>query len=392
MSKPDYYAILNLSKGASDKDIKKSYRKLALKHHPDRGGDPDKFKEITKAYEILSDPEKKENYDKYGDETQSNDAHDIFSMFGFGNQSSGGKKKKKKGQNVNFPLKISLKEFYTGTVRHIRLKKNIICPVCKGKGGYGVTDCDSCDGKGVKVTIRQLGPGMIQQMQSSCNDCDGKGEIIPRGSRCGRCKGAKTVATTKTLDVNINRGMADGEKIIFHAEGEQKPDIIPGNVVVVLQEEKHPDFRRENNHLFIKKKISLKEALCGFKFVITHLDGRKLLVKSEKGNCYGHGNTQCISDEGIMDSFGRGNLYVDFEIEFKKPDYFSEEQKRRLRSLLPKVPPLDIDRSNEDVEEVQLIEVNLEEEKEKFRAEKIKNQYDEDDQPQGGGPTQCQTQ
>lgn len=396
MSKQDHYEVLGIERDATTKQIKKAYRKAALKHHPDRGGDANKFKSISTAYEVLSDPEKKENYDKYGDEEQSGGggASDIFSMFFGGEGQKKGPKKKKKGKDVKFPLKIPLKEFYTGSTRNIRLKKNIICPQCSGKGGRGVKTCDTCDGKGVRVVVRQLGPGMIQQMQSACGDCNGKGEVIPPGARCSKCRGAKTISTTSVLDVQIVRGMANGEKIVFYGEGEQHPDIIPGNVIVVLQEEKHPTFTRKNNHLFLKKKISLKESLCGFKFLITHLDGRQLLVQSQKGHCYGHGTTKCISDEGLMDSLGRGHLYVEFEVDFKKPDYFSEEQKRRLRSLLPTVPPLTIDRNRESVDEVQLVQVDLAYEKKRFEEEKRRNQYDEDDESQGGGggTTQCQTQ
>jgi len=290
-----------------------------------------------------------------------------------------------------------LKDFYTGTTRQIKLKKNILCPTCNGKGGRGVTDCGSCGGKGHRTIVRQLGPGMIQQMQSACGDCNGKGEIVPRGMRCVKCKGQKVLPTTQTLDVNINRGMSNGEKIIFHGEGEQAPGITPGNVVVVLEETKHPDFRREGNHLFVQKKISLKESICGFKFVITHLDDRRFLVASEPGKVYQHGDTKCLPDEGIMDTMSRGNLYVEFEVEFKKPSHFSEEQKRRLRSLLPRVPTLSIDRTDENVQEVQLIEVDIEEERRRFSSHKTKNQYDEDDdQGHGGGGgmqgAQCQTQ
>jgi len=383
---------------ASARDIKKAYRKLARKHHPDKGGDAAKFKELTTAHEILSNEEKKENYDKYGDpDGQSGGDGDIFSMF-FGGGGGGGRGgRKRKGENANFPLKVTLKELYTGCTKHIRLKKNIICMDCKGKGGHGVTVCRQCNGQGMVITERQIGPGMKQRMQSQCHACNGKGEVIRDGMICKKCRGAKVIATTQTLTVNVNRGMSNGEKIVFHGEGEQKPGVIPGNVIVVLQQERHRDFRREGNNLFIKKRLSLKEALCGFKFVFTHLDDRRFLVTSEPGKIYFHGDIKCISDEGMMDSFGRGNLYIEFEVEFHRPDHFTEEQKRRLRSLLPKVKSLGIDRTREDVDEVVLIEVDIAAEKRRFSAQKAKNQYDEDEDGGGGHrggttTTQCQTQ
>merc|ERR1719150_3240254 len=189
---------------------------------------------------------------------------------------------------------------------------------------------------------------MIQQMQSQCGECRGRGEIVPPGRRCRKCNGKK----------------------VFHGEGEQQPGTLPGNVVVILQEERHPDFRREGNNLFIKRRLSLQESLCGFKFVFTHLDDRKCLVTSEPGKIYSHGDIKSIPEEGLLDTYGRGNLYVEFEVEFQRPDYFSEEQKRRLRSLLPKVEPLKIDRSKEDVDEVVLIEVDIAAEKRKFSTQK----------------------
>jgi len=394
--KPNYYKILGLSKDATARDIKKAYYTLARKHHPDKGGDLDKFKAIAKAHEVLSDEEKKSNYDKYGDEDGRPDGTgDILNMF-FGGQGRGGNKKKQRGKDVSFPLNITLKEFYTGTTKKINIKKNVLCAACKGKGGHGVQECDTCDGKGQRVIIRQLGPSMIQQMQTTCNDCNGKGETCPPGSRCGKCRGKKILEQSKQLVINVNRGMSDGEKIKFRGEGDQSPGVIPGDIIIVLKEKKHPVFRRERSHLFINWKISLKEAICGFKFIITHLDDRKLLIVSEPGKIYQHGDMKAIHDEGLMDSFGRGNLYIDFQVDFKKPSFFSEEQKRRLRSLLPKAPLIKVDRS--DSEEVSLIEVDLEEEKRKFEEQVQKNQYDEDaDDPhlsgeQGSQQAQCQTQ
>jgi DnaJ-class molecular chaperone len=168
-----FYELLSVSKEATVEEIKKSYRKLALKWHPDRNPDnredaEHKFKEISRAYEILSDTEKRTLYDQYGEEGLdgsggggASSAMDIFDLFGGGmfgaHGGRGGPRGKQKGEDVVFPLKVSLEELYTSTTKKLRLTKNVICNACAGKGGKGETTCRGCRGQGVKVTIRQVG-------------------------------------------------------------------------------------------------------------------------------------------------------------------------------------------------------------------------------------------
>jgi len=174
-----FYEALGVSKTADAAEIKKAFRKAALQHHPDRGGDPEKFKEVSKAHEVLSDPEKRALYDEGGEEAVSEGAQgggpggmsDIFDMFGMGGRGGrGGGSRVRRGEDVIFPLKVTLEDLYNGCAKKLRLTKNVLCQPCGGKGGKGGKDatCRDCKGQGVKMVIRQIGPGMIQQAQVHC--------------------------------------------------------------------------------------------------------------------------------------------------------------------------------------------------------------------------------
>jgi len=169
----------------------------------------------------------------------------------------------------------------------------------KGGKADAVQPCAGCKGRGVKVVIRQLGPGMIQQMQTSCPDCKGEGSIMADKDKCKDCRGEKTVAEEKILEVAIERGMKHGDKIKFSGEGDQMPDIEPGDVICVLQQRPHALFKRDGPHLILKKKITLLEALTGFQFTIKQLDGRTLVVASEPGVVYKPGDVKGIESEGV---------------------------------------------------------------------------------------------
>merc|ERR1712080_27158 len=197
-------------------------------------------------------------------------------------------------------------------------------------------------------------------MQTACSKCNGEGKVISAKDRCKKCLGKKVVSKTNTLDVNINKGMRHGQKIVFHGEADQAPDTESGNVIVVLQQKKHNLFKREGRHLIITKKLSLRESLCGFEFIIDHLDGRQLLVKSKPNMVYQHGSTMMIAEEGMQDISGydRGNLYIEIEVRFKKSKELNELQTKILKQVLPRAPKINVDRNSDDVDEVSLIEVD----------------------------------
>ncbi|CAN6486617.1 unnamed protein product [Victoria cruziana] len=292
-----YYEILGVPKDASQEDLKKAYKKAAIKNHPDKGGDPEKFKELAQAYEVLSDPEKREIYDTYGEDAlkegmaggAGQDPFEFFqSFFGgspFGGGGSSRGKRQKRGEDLIHPLKVSLEELYNGTSRKLSLSRNVICSKCNGKGSKSGASmkCPGCQGSGVKVSIRQLGPSMIQQLQNTCKDCKGTGETINEKDRCPQCKGEKVVQDKKVLEVIVEKGMQNGQKITFAGEADEAPDTVTGDIVFVVQLKDHPRFKRKGDDLFVEHTLSLTEALCGFHFVLTHLDNRQLLIKSQPG-------------------------------------------------------------------------------------------------------------
>jgi len=394
-----FYKTLGIEKDANPTQIKKAFRKQAMKHHPDKGGDPEKFKEISKAHEVLADPEKRALYDKYGEKGLEaggggggGGAHDIFAQM-FGGGGGGGNRGPRKGKDVQFKLNVQLEDLCNGATKSLRLTKNIVCKGCEGKGGRGVVKCQACKGRGVRMVIRQLGPGMIQQMQAQCDACDGEGEIIPPSGRCKECRGAKVIEAKTTLKVNINKGMSSGSKVVFRGEAHQTPGIEPGDVVVILDCKEHPIFKRKGKNLFIKKKITLLEALTGFQFSLEHLDGRTLLVQSDPGTVYEDGSIKKISDEGMpMESnpTQTGNLYIEFEVVF--PTSVTDGQKKAFCELLPKPEAEDMALDGEDVEDVELVDVDMQEERRRMQQEQQRGQYDEDDDEGGPQQAQCRTQ
>jgi len=393
-----YYDFLGVKKDATPKQLKKAFRILAMKHHPDRGGDQAKFKELNKVYETLSKPETRELYDKGGEEAvEKGDAGggDAFNQFFGGGGGGGGTKKKKKGQDAVAKIQVTLEDLFNGDMKPLRFKKQMLCDGCQGTGGKGVSQCRSCNGRGVKMIMRQLGPGMIQQMQSKCGDCNGVGEIIPRGSRCKVCRGAKIMRKSQELKVHINKGMKHGSKIKFREEADQAPNTIPGDLIVKLDMKEHPRFHREGAHLFYKKTISLIEALTGFEFTILTLEKRTLIVQSLPDVLYSDGSVRAIRDEGMPQEDNpsiRGNLYIIISVKF--PSELDDASVEALKKILPhNKRPLNTD--SDEYEHVRLKTVDLNKEKLKWKEERrhqSKSQYDSDDEQPGVRQAQCQTQ
>lgn len=264
-----FYKLLEVEKDASNNDIKKAYRKLAVKHHPDKGGDPEKFKEISRAYEVLNDPEKRAKYDRGGEDAVDGDGGgdptDIFeAMFGGGGRGGGGRRKRQKTKDVVQPLKVTLEQLYNGATKKMAITRKVI------DKKRGVQECRDCGGRGMKVEVVRMGP-MIQQMQSQCNSCGGQG------------KSFSTKSEREVLEVHIQKGAPDGHKVYFREMADEHPDADTGDVIFVLKQQEHNMYKRKGADLFLERTISLVEALCGFEMELTHLDGRKLLVKTAPG-------------------------------------------------------------------------------------------------------------
>nr|GMC59011.1 DnaJ protein homolog [Ipomoea batatas] len=405
-----YYEILGVSKNASQDDLKKAYRKSAIKNHPDKGGDPEKFKELAQAYEVLSDPEKREIYDQYGEDALKegmgggggmHDPFDIFQSFFGGNPFGGGGssrgRRQRRGEDVVHPLKVSLEDLYNGTSKKLSLSRNVLCPKCKGKGSKSGASmkCSGCQGSGMKVSIRQLGPSMIQQMQHPCGECKGTGETINEKDRCGQCKGEKVVQEKKVLEVLVEKGMQNGQKITFPGEADEAPDTVTGDIVFVLQQREHAKFKRKGDDLFLEHTLTLTEALCGFQFILTHLDNRQLLIKSQPGEVVKPDQFKAINDEGMpmyQKPFMRGKLYIHFTVDF--PESLSPDQCKALEAVLPPRPTTGITEMElDECEETTLHDVNIEEEMRRKQQQQAQEAYEEDDDMHGGAQrVQCAQQ
>jgi len=287
----EYYDLLGVTPDVSVGDIKKAYRKMAVKYHPDKNpNNPDaseKFKEVSEAYEVLSDEDKRKLYDQYGKEGVQGGGHasaeDIFSQFFGGGFSSffggGGSRGPKKGDDIVHEIVCSLEDMYKGKTTKLAVTRSVICTKCEGSGareGISAGKCATCDGSGVKIIVKQFGPGMIQQMRTVCNDCGGKGESLKEEDKCKNCKGKKTTKEKKILQVYIDKGMKHGQKVVFSGEADEYPGVEAGDIVFVISEKKHDIFKRNGKDLVVDYKLNLVEALTGFRFVIKHLDDRTL--------------------------------------------------------------------------------------------------------------------
>ena len=264
--KPDndeYYNILGIEKDADQNCIKKAYHKLAMKYHPDKGGDPEKFKHISEAFEVLSDENKKRAYDSGGKDAlegnMSGNPMDMFSQMFSGNMRNN-TNKVKKGKNTPYTLNITLEDVYHGRNKNISLTRNVI-------DKDSVFSCPQCNGYGMKVQKIQMGP-MIQQIQSQCNECNGLGSKY------------NTTKVGENLKVYIPRGIRDGKNIIIDGKGEDIVGGESGDLIVKVNILDHDVYKRRGNDLFIDRKISLLDAISGVEVMIKHLDGRIINVKS----------------------------------------------------------------------------------------------------------------
>ena len=246
------YETLEVSKESTPKEIKKAYFRLSKTHHPDKGGDEHKFKEISAAYEILSDPDKRKAYDKYGLEGVDDEGgaqargEDLFSMFfgGGGGGRRGRSAGPRKGPSVQHPIKVSLEDLYNGKTVKLAINRKVITG--------DVKECDKCHGQGIVMEVRQLGPGMITQMQRHCPVCDGQGSTAP------------TKSERKILEVNVEKGMRHNQKITFRGMADETPGVEAGDIHFIIQEKEHELFKRKGADLLVTKDVSLNQALTGF--------------------------------------------------------------------------------------------------------------------------------
>uniref|UniRef100_A0A7S0T5D9 Uncharacterized protein n=1 Tax=Erythrolobus madagascarensis TaxID=708628 RepID=A0A7S0T5D9_9RHOD len=399
-----FYELLGVGQDAGETELKKAYRKLAVKHHPDKGGDVEKFQEISHAFEVLSDPEKRQIYDTYGEQALKegagagggfHDANDIFeAMFGgsfFGGGSSRRSRGPRKSEDVQYPIKVTLEDLYKGKTAKLAITRHRVCTFCKGKGASSpdaVAPCGECGGKGIRVQFRQVGPGMVQQVQSVCSSCQGAGEIIPESARCTNCKGQKVVKERKVLEVFIDPGMQDGQRITFSGEADEEPGCLPGDVIIVVQQQPHTLFERRGRNLVITREIPLVDALCGVEFGIKHLDGRDLVIRSAPGEVIKSDAIKAVAGEGMptwKSPFDKGYLFVKFNVAF--PPSIAPAQTAALQEVLgavQRVGPMP-----EHADECEMMDFSPQMEREAFMNGDGTGMEDDDDDDRRGQRVQC---
>lgn len=401
------YDILGVSRNASEHEIKKAYRKLAKEYHPDKNPqEGEKFKEISYAYEVLTDPRKREIYNTYGINGLKEGVHetgfpadDIFShIFGgspfssmFGGMDGSSRRRRQRGEDTVHPLRLTLEDIYNGKTIKLQVDHTVICKACEGMGGRAGANltCPSCRGRGIRVTFKQLGPNMMQQMQSACSECHGEGEIINEKDACKACRGRKVVKETKYLEVHVDKGMRDNERIVFKGEGDQQPGTEPGDVVIVLQTKPHELFHREGNDLFMTRELTLTEALCGFELVLKHLDGRDIVVRHPAGTVIEPRSLKGIRGEGMpiyRNPLEKGNLYIKFDVAFPENHFADETALKEIEILIGDRPVATKIPVGDNVEEVDLHDYDPNAQESRQARSEVYD--DDDDHPRGPG-VQC---
>jgi DnaJ family protein A protein 2 len=348
----DLYKVLGISRNASEEELKKAFRKQAMQWHPDRhqGADraeaEEKFKDITYAYEVLSDANKRNMYDMYGEEGIAHGAHehntahaqDIFNMFFRGNNMSGfGPFATNEPTHQVTEINVPLSALYNGIETEIDINRNEICSTCKGIGAKKKEDvkkCYICNGTGqVMKSVRT--PMGIMQSVSACVTCKGQGETIDSKCKCPTCNGEKIVNVKKKLPIKIPKGMSDGRQLLFKGMADQRPGMEPGDLSIIIRQMPHDTFSRDGDDLSIEKTVTLIEALTGADINITHLDGRVLRLRSPDGFVIKPGTVMEVPGEGMprLNRDTKGKLFVHFKVEF--PDTIAKEAFETLSKVLP---------------------------------------------------------
>ncbi|MDZ7659736.1 molecular chaperone DnaJ [Fodinibius sp.] len=357
MSKLDYYDVLGVSKDASEDEIKKAYRKKAMKFHPDRNSDdPEserKFKEASEAYEVLGDEQKRKQYDQFGHRGVNGGGfgggaagfedigfEDIFSRFSdiFGGDFGGGRSRSRgrrssgqPGSDMKLRIQLSLEEIAFGTEKKLKVKKQIKCDECNGTGAESEEDfemCGTCNGTG---EVRQVRKTMLGQMVNvqPCPECRGEGRIIR--NKCSKCNGEGRYQGEKTVKVNVPSGVSEGNYITLRGKGNAgKRGGEAGSLVVLIEEKEHEHFERDGNDIYYDLVLSVPDAVLGTEVEVPTLKGKakiniepgiqpgKLLRMSEKGI---HG----LNRSGIGDQYVRVNVYI--------PKNLSDEEREHIKAL-----------------------------------------------------------
>lgn len=357
--KRDYYEVLGLSKGATDEEIKKAYRKTAIKYHPDKNpGDKEaeeKFKEAAEAYSVLSDPNKRARYDQFGHAGVDGAAgggfggagmsmEDIFSQFGdlfggfggFGGFSGfgggfGGRGGKPVGSDLRIRVNLTLKEIQSGTTKKLKVKKKVHCTACSGTGAQAGTSpvtCSTCNGSGVVIRAQDSIFGRIQT-QTTCPTCNGSGEVIK--DKCHSCGGRGLEAGEEVIEVRIPAGVSAGMQMTLSGKGNAGPNGGPsGDLLVQFEELEDPEFIRNGNDVLYNLLIPINVAIMGGKEVVPTLDG-KVKITIDPGTQ--PGKILRLRNKGIPSVHGAGKGDQLISIQVHIPSRLSNEDKKIVEQI-----------------------------------------------------------
>ncbi len=361
MEKRDYYEVLGVKKDATAEEIKKAYRKKAIQYHPDKNpGDKEaeeKFKEAAEAYEVLSNDDKRSRYDRFGHQGVGGAAgggfggggmsmEDIFSHFGdifgggsfgggfsdfFGGGSQGGRRHVNKGSDLRVKVKLSLKEIATGVEKKIKVPKYVSCTHCSGtgaEGGNAYTTCTKCNGSGVVTRIQQTFLGAMQST-TTCPDCGGEGRIITK--KCPHCTGEGIVREEEVVTLNIPAGVAGGMQLSMSGKGNAaRHGGVNGDLLILIEEEEHPDLVRDENDLIYNLMLDLPTAVLGGSIEVPTLDG-KARIKVEPGTQ--PGKIFRLRGKGLpsVNRYGVGDLIVNVTVYI--PEKLSAAEKKQFEEM-----------------------------------------------------------
>ncbi|MBN2857731.1 MAG: molecular chaperone DnaJ [Candidatus Delongbacteria bacterium] len=356
MAKRDYYEILGVDKNATKEDIKKAYKKLALKFHPDKNkGDKEseeKFKEVGEAYSVLSDDDKRARYDRFGHDGlragagggggfdfsgfDFGDAESIFEQFfggGFGGRTSRRRSgtSSRRGSDLQINIKLTLEEIAKETTKKIKINKFVKCSACSGTGAKNassVRKCSTCNGTGEVRTVQRSILGQFVNV-SPCHACDGLGEIITE--KCSVCSGEGRVREDKTVSVTIPAGVREGQYLTLSGEGNAgKRGGQPGDLIVIIQEKEHKYFDRDRENLYYNLQLSVAEAALGAELQIPVIDG-KVKLKIAPGTQ--PGKKLMLKGKGlpVLNGYGNGDMIVKINVWI--PEKLSKRSKELFESL-----------------------------------------------------------
>ena len=354
--KRDYYEVLGVSKGASEDEIKKAYRKIAIKYHPDRNpGDKEaeeKFKEAAEAYDVLHDPQKRQQYDQFGFDGPmgggfggfggaSMNMDDIFSMFGdifgghgFGGFGGGGRRahQQHRGSDRRLKVRLTLEEINTGVTKKFKVRKDVPCGHCHGTGaedGSGTTECPTCHGSGVITHTTQSIFGMMQT-QGVCPTCGGEGAVIK--NKCQHCGGEGVTKGEEVVEIKIPAGVAEGMVVNVPGKGNAgRHNGASGDIQVFIEEEPHELFVRDGNDLIYNLLLDFPTAALGGEVEIPTIEGNKLRVKVDNGTQ--PGKTLRLRGKGLppVQGYGSGKGDLVVNISVYVPKTLSREEKEAMQ-------------------------------------------------------------